>query len=99
MKNFCDIKLLKKIPYILFYYWNNKIKLNNNYNLFIKKYQIKTMSRSSTILPFFEQCIVSVHNGKKYVDILINKNHFFYKFGEFSLSKIICRHNFKKKKK
>jgi len=57
-----------------------------------------TKSRSSTILPFFEQCEINVHNGKKYIKINVTKNHFFYKLGEFSFTKVICRHNKKNKK-
>ena len=98
MKHYCDGKLLAKVPSIIFYYWEQKKKLDLNNKWNIKEYHIKTMSRSSTILPFFERCSFSIYNGKKYINLNVTKKHFFSKLGEFSFSKVVCRHNKKKKK-
>jgi len=95
---YCDKSLLKLVPYIVFYYnkqYNNLIK---NDKWYIKELSIKTYSRSSTILPFFYRCIFRVHNGKRFINVNITKEKFFYKLGEFSFSKISARHNKKKKK-
>ncbi len=97
MKNYCDIKLLKLIPYILYYFYNQK-KYNMK-NRSIKKLNIKTKSRSSTILPLFNYVTFQVYNGKNYINVLITPSKFFLKLGEFSFSKIPARHNKKKKKK
>jgi len=93
MKYYCDYNLLKLAPKILFYYYvNKKEQRKSNY------FKIKTKSRSSTILPFFEKCCFYVYNGKKYIQLPITRKHFFYKLGEFSFTKVICKHNKKKKR-
>ncbi|HIE44135.1 MAG TPA: 30S ribosomal protein S19 [Candidatus Omnitrophica bacterium] len=44
---------------------------------------IKTWSRNSTITPDFVGLTLSVHNGKKFVNVYITENMVGYKVGEF----------------
>lgn len=98
MKNYCDISLLKLVPNILFYYWRQKKLLATKKNWVVQDFRVKTYSRGSTILPYFNHCLVLIYNGNRFTKLRVNKSHFFHKFGEFSYTKIICRHNKKKKK-
>ncbi|WP_342262161.1 30S ribosomal protein S19 [Alphaproteobacteria bacterium endosymbiont of Tiliacea citrago] len=59
---------------------------------------IKIWSRSSTILPNFVGKTASVYNGHKWVSVLLTDGHIGHKFGEFSPSKVQCKHSGKKKK-
>ena len=48
------------------------------------KEAIKTWSRRSTILPQFVGLTFAVHNGQKFVPVLVTENMVGHKFGEFS---------------
>ena len=45
---------------------------------------IKTWSRRSTILPQFVGLTFGVHNGQKFIPVLVTENMVGHKFGEFS---------------
>ena len=45
---------------------------------------IKIWSRRSTILPQFVGQTFGVHNGQKFIPVLVNENMIGHKFGEFS---------------
>ena len=53
-----------------------------------KKNYIKTIiSRNTIILPKFIEQTVKVHNGKKFVEILVTEEMIGHKFGEFSMTR------------
>jgi small subunit ribosomal protein S19 len=52
---------------------------------------VNTWSRASTILPDFVGSKVGVHNGRKFIEILVTEEMVGHKFGEFSPT-----HTFKK---
>ena len=45
---------------------------------------IKTWSRRSTILPQFVGLTFGVHNGQKFIPVLVTENMVGHKFGEFA---------------
>ena len=45
---------------------------------------IKTWSRRSTILPQFVGLTFGVHNGQKFIPVLVNENMVGHKLGEFA---------------
>lgn len=45
---------------------------------------VKTDARSCTILPQFIGLVFQIHNGKDYIDVLINENMVGRKLGEFA---------------
>ena len=45
---------------------------------------IKTWSRRSTILPQFVGLTFGVHNGQKFLPVLVTENMIGHKFGEFA---------------
>ncbi len=49
-----------------------------------RKEIIKTWSRRSTILPQFVGLTFGVHNGRKFIPVLVTENMVGHKFGEFS---------------
>lgn len=49
-----------------------------------RKEIIKTWSRRSTILPQFVGLTFGVHNGKKFIPVIVSENMIGHKFGEFS---------------
>jgi small subunit ribosomal protein S19 len=53
---------------------------------------IKTWSRRSTILPNFVGLTFSVHNGKKFVPVLVNEKMVGKKLGEFSPTRTFFGH-------
>lgn len=59
---------------------------------------IRIWSRGSTILPSFVGKTAHVYNGHKWVPVLIGDGHIGHKFGEFSPSRVQCKHSGKKKK-
>lgn len=62
-----------------------------------KKHYAKTaISRNTTILPQFIEQTLPVHNGKKFVEILVTEEMIGHKFGEFSATR--KRFYFKKTK-
>ena len=46
---------------------------------------IKTWSRRSTIMPSFVGLTFQVHNGQKFVPVLVNEDMVGHKLGEFAL--------------
>ena len=49
-----------------------------------RKEVIRTWSRRSTILPQFVGLTFGVHNGRKFVPVLVTENMVGHKMGEFS---------------
>ncbi len=48
---------------------------------------IKTWSRASTILPIFIGRTFAVHNGKKFIPVLVTEDMVGFRLGEFSLTR------------
>ena len=57
-----------------------------------RKDVIKTWSRRSTILPQFVGLTFGVHNGHKFMPVLVTENMVGHKFGEFSLTRTYNGH-------
>jgi small subunit ribosomal protein S19 len=74
---FVDPKLLKKV---------------NDVVVAGKFVAIKTWSRKSTILPNFVGLTFSVHNGKKFIQVLVNEKMVGKKLGEFSPTRTFNGH-------
>ena len=53
---------------------------------------IKTWSRRSTILPQFVGLTFGVHNGQKFIPVLVTENMVGHKFGEFSPTRTYYGH-------
>ncbi len=53
---------------------------------------IKTWSRRSTILPQFVGLTFGVHNGQKFIPVLVTENMIGHKFGEFAPSRTFHGH-------
>lgn len=64
-----------------------------------RKKPIKTWSRRSTIMPQFVGLTFQVHNGRKFVPVLINEDMVGHKLGEFSPSRTYYGHGADKKAK
>lgn len=60
---------------------------------------IKTWSRRSTILPQFVGLTFGVHNGKKFIPVLVNEDMIGHKFGEFAPTRTYYGHGADKKSK
>ena len=60
---------------------------------------IKTWSRRSTILPQFVGITFGVHNGHKFIPVLVNEDMIGHKFGEFALTRTYYGHAADKKAK
>ena len=60
---------------------------------------IKTWSRRSTVLPQFVGLTFGVHNGKKFIPVLVTEDMIGHKFGEFSPSRTYYGHTADKKVK
>ena len=58
---------------------------------------IKTWSRRSTILPQFVGLTFGVHNGQKFIPVLVTENMVGHKFGEFSPTRHFAGHTGDKK--
>ena len=74
---FVEAKLLKKV---------SKTIESGKFNV------IKTWSRSSTILPNFVGLTFAVHNGKKFIPVLVSEQMVGMKFGVFSPSRTFQGH-------
>jgi small subunit ribosomal protein S19 len=74
---FVEPKLLDKV---------DKAMLGGKYTV------IKTWSRRSTILPNFVGLTFSVHNGKKFIPVLVNEKMVGKKLGEFSPTRTFQGH-------
>nr|CRH06676.1 30S ribosomal protein S19 [Candidatus Magnetococcus massalia] len=64
-----------------------------------RKELIKTWSRRSTILPEFVGFTFGVHNGRKFIPVLITENMVGHKLGEFSPTRTYYGHGVDKKAK
>ena len=62
-----------------------------------KKSLIKTWSRRSTIMPQFVGLTFGVHNGQKFVPVLITEHMVGHKFGEFAPTRTYFGHAADKK--
>ena len=61
-----------------------------------KKEVIKTWSRRSTILPDFVGQTFAVHNGNKFIPVLVTDNMIGHKLGEFAPTRTFNGHPDKK---
>jgi small subunit ribosomal protein S19 len=57
---------------------------------------IQTWSRTSTILPDFVGVKFAVHNGRKFIEVLVTEDMVGHKLGEFSPTTIFKSHGGKK---
>jgi len=64
-----------------------------------RKDVIKTWSRRSTILPHFVGLTFGVHNGHKFIPVLVTENMIGHKFGEFAATRTYHGHAADKKTK
>lgn len=62
-----------------------------------KRGVIKTWSRRSTILPEFVGHTFAVHNGRKFIPVLVTENMVGHKLGEFSPTRTFGGHSAEKK--
>lgn len=60
---------------------------------------IRTWSRRSTILPQFVGLTFGVHNGHKFIPVLVNENMIGHRLGEFSPTRTFQGHAGDKKAK
>jgi len=82
----------------------NNLKLNNYdielYNQILqKKKNLKTTKRNSYILPEFNGKIIYVYNGLIYKKVKITENMVGTKFGQYVLTRKVCKHKVKKVQK
>lgn len=54
--------------------------------------KIKTWSRRSTIFPEMVGMTLSIHNGRKFIDVYVEENMVGHKLGEFSPTRVFIRH-------
>lgn len=64
-----------------------------------RKEIIKTWSRRSTILPQFVGLTFGVHNGHKFIPVVVNEDMIGHKFGEFAVTRTFHGHAGDKKSK
>ncbi|WP_085445308.1 30S ribosomal protein S19 [Magnetofaba australis] len=64
-----------------------------------RKELIKTWSRRSTILPEFVGYTFGVHNGRKFIPVLVTENMVGHKMGEFAPTRTYYGHGVDKKSK
>ena len=86
---------LKKGPYIDFRLKKKVDEANDNSS----KGVIKTWSRRSMISPDFVGHTFGVHNGKKFIPVMISENMVGMKLGEFSPTRTYYGHTADKKAK
>jgi len=63
-----------------------------------RKNIIKTWSRRSTIIPEFVGLTFGIHNGRKFISILISENMVGHKLGEFAPTRTFHSHSGNKKR-
>jgi small subunit ribosomal protein S19 len=80
-----------KLPYIA---WDLLKKIQDPV---LRKRQIKTRSRRSTIYPEMIGCTFLVYNGKTYIPVSINENMVGRKLGEFSFTRKLPKHAVQKR--
>jgi small subunit ribosomal protein S19 len=64
-----------------------------------KREVIKTWSRRSTILPHYIGLTFGVHNGKKFIPVLVTDQMIGHKLGEFAPTRTYTGHGSDKKAK
>lgn len=62
-----------------------------------KKVIIKTYSRRSTIVPQFVGLTFTVHNGKKFITVLVTERMVGHKLGEFAPTRTFYGHGSNRK--
>lgn len=82
---------LKKIPYVD----ATLMKKVSDENL--RKRQIKTWSRRSTIYPIFVGCTFLVYNGKGFMPVNVSENMVGRKLGEFAMTRKLPKHSVQKR--
>lgn len=80
---------LKKGPYIHPKLAKKVQKAHDSGDL---KAKIKTWARSSTITPQMVGMTFLVHNGKDFIEVLVDENRVGHKLGEFSPTRKFIRH-------
>ncbi len=63
----------------------------------LRKRQIKTWSRRSTIYPEFIGCTFLVYNGKGFMPVSVVENMVGRKLGEFALTRKLPKHAIQKR--
>jgi ribosomal protein S19 len=79
--------------------WKCKYNVLEKIKLYQQYLPIATYARSSTILPFLFNKKLLIHNGKKFVLIVIQPEMFLHKIGEFAQTRATFQYKSKKKKK
>ena len=64
-----------------------------------RREQIKTWSRRSTIMPQFVGLTFGVHNGRKFIPVLVNEDMVGHKLGEFAPTRTFYGHSSDRKAK
>jgi len=82
---------VKKMPYVS---WSLMKKVRDPE---LRKRQIKTWSRRSTIYPEFVGCTFLVYNGKSFLPVSIVENMVGRKLGEFALTRKLPKHAVQKR--
>ena len=82
---------VSKMPYVS-YSLLMKVRDEN-----LRKRQIKTWSRRSTIYPEFVVCTILVYNGKGFMPVSIVENMVGRKLGEFALTRKLPKHAVQKR--
>ena len=82
-----------KVPFVDGYL----LKKAKEYVNSTKKPIIRTWSRRSTILPQFVGINFAVHNGKKFISVLVSEAMVGHKFGEFAPTRTFYGHSGDKK--
>ena len=80
-----------KMPYVS---WSLMKKVRNSE---LRKRQIKTWSRRSTVYPEFVGCTFLVYNGKGFMPVLVVENMVGRKLGEFALTRKLPKHAIQKR--
>ena len=83
---------LKKGPFVDHFLMDKVKKLGKD----AKKKPIKTYSRRSMIVPEMIGLTFDVHNGKKFLNVLITENMIGHKLGEFAPTRTFKGHPLKK---
>jgi len=86
---------LRKGPFVDGYLLKKAKKVKES----IKFEAIKTWSRRSVIVPFFVGLTFEVHNGKKFIPVVIDEDKVGRKLGEFSPTRTFNGHTSDKKVK
>ncbi len=83
---------IKKGPFVDHHLLEKVAKVQSS----AKKEVIKTWSRRSTIMPEFAGRTFAVHNGNKFIPVLITDNMIGHKLGEFAPTRTFNGHPEKK---